>query len=95
MKKIDPIDRYEQLQEIAIGRFLDRSDFVAEDWLTNEEKIEYAALYQEVHGECMQCGSETGTEHDIDCEFDTQAIAEIKKQSKEDREQDAYNAGMQ
>lgn len=56
------INRMDALEQEAIGRYLDRTDFDRTEWMNEVELKEYCKLYKSVNGECPNCG-----EVDCDC----------------------------
>ena len=50
------IERLTEIEEEAITRYLDRTNFDRTEWMTDDEKAEYLRLYREVNGECLECG---------------------------------------
>jgi len=51
-------ERYEELYQEAVGRYLNKIDWDITDWLDDDEVTEYAKLHKEIHGYCLFCGDE-------------------------------------
>lgn len=49
-------DRYWELYNSAVSRYLDKTDWDVAEWLDEEEILEYATLHKNIHGYCMFCG---------------------------------------
>lgn len=58
MTQKEKIKRLDKLDEIALNRYLDRTNFDRVEWLDDKEKEEYVKLYREVNGECLVCGND-------------------------------------
>lgn len=54
------MDRYNELYQIAIARFLDKSDTDVTEYLTEDESVEYKKLGILLNGECPFCGEDRG-----------------------------------
>lgn len=56
MNEEQKINRMREIEETALNRFLDKSNFSRFDEMTKEERIEFINLYREVYDECLTCG---------------------------------------
>lgn len=52
-------ERFEELENVAINCYLDKTDFSVGDWLDDEDLEEWKKLYKEYNGCCYECGEET------------------------------------
>lgn len=50
------MERMNYLEDQAISRYLDKTDFDRTEWMTDIELNEYIKIYKEIHGECPTCG---------------------------------------
>lgn len=63
------IKRLDEIEDEAIGAYLDKTDFDISDWIADEDKKEWRELKIEINGECPTCGNIPK-----DCECDISVV---------------------
>lgn len=61
------IKRLDQIEDEAIGCYLDKTDFDISEWIFDDDKTEWRKLKMEINGECPTCGNVPA---DCECEKD-------------------------